>query len=624
MCACMKRLVTVFAALCLACMGVVVPQVQPAQAAESVALPFTLGAPSSASMTKAEGDSPTTMQFTYTMPNSMVEWMALGENDYDAQRKTIADLGYDDMWINSQVDWAVDDPVNGWHYNEYWDTDGVDADYAVRLGPWDAIENLVYSTTVNNAWIMRGISEDDWNGYDSRIGLKDQLKVGQYTITKTADGDMVLSIDYGQHTVYARARFEVTVRKPDVDEDIRIFSDWSPTASWGKDATAEPLTKEKLPAPAVSNLRMTDEEFNGNPVVAYDLAVSEELAARTAQVEAAGGRLIIEMEARIKGKDEWTRPQGEWMIKSGEMRNTLLQLASSKYAVEGENDVECRWHFYCEQRDPNTHEAIGEPFYSEYSPILTLEKVVLHPPVDNPGTGGEGEDEVAPSKDVSAGTDGDAAGAYITDKVSTDTDLKGSSFGTLKARATKVTGNTIKVQWTAPKKAKRFSVFGNKCGKDVNGQFNKYVKLTDTETAKTTSVTYGEVNGDAVLPNTYYKFIVVALDADNRVVASSKTIHVATSGGTYTNAKSVTVAKKANKGKLTLKKGKSFKLKAKAVKANKKLTWKNHRAIKYETSNKKVATVSSKGVIRAKKKGSATIYAYAQNGIFKKVTVKVK
>ena len=59
--------------------------------------------------------------------------------------------------------------------------------------------------------------------------------------------------------------------------------------------------------------------------------------------------------------------------------------------------------------------------------------------------------------------------------------------------------------------------------------------------------------------------------------------------------------------------GQSFSLKPKAKGKN-----------TYKTGNKKVATVNSKGVIKAKKKGTCTIYVYAQNGVYAKVTVKVK
>ena len=51
---------------------------------------------------------------------------------------------------------------------------------------------------------------------------------------------------------------------------------------------------------------------------------------------------------------------------------------------------------------------------------------------------------------------------------------------------------------------------------------------------------------------------------------------------------------------------------------------KNHRKIYYESTNEKVATVSKKGKITAKKKGSCYVYVYAQNGRFEKIKVIVK
>lgn len=73
-----------------------------------------------------------------------------------------------------------------------------------------------------------------------------------------------------------------------------------------------------------------------------------------------------------------------------------------------------------------------------------------------------------------------------------------------------------------------------------------------------------------------------------------------------------------------LKKGKSLKLKAKAVPQSLKLKVKKHVEVRYESTNKKIATVSKKGVVKAKKKGSCYVYAYAQNGVCKKVKVTVK
>ena len=46
--------------------------------------------------------------------------------------------------------------------------------------------------------------------------------------------------------------------------------------------------------------------------------------------------------------------------------------------------------------------------------------------------------------------------------------------------------------------------------------------------------------------------------------------------------------------------------------------------MRYESSNAKIAMVSSKGVIKGIKKGTCYVYAYAQNGMAKKIKVTVK
>ena len=55
-----------------------------------------------------------------------------------------------------------------------------------------------------------------------------------------------------------------------------------------------------------------------------------------------------------------------------------------------------------------------------------------------------------------------------------------------------------------------------------------------------------------------------------------------------------------------------------------KLKIKTHRAMKYVSANTSIATVSSKGVIKGKKKGTTYVYAYAQNGVCAKIKVTVK
>lgn len=70
------------------------------------------------------------------------------------------------------------------------------------------------------------------------------------------------------------------------------------------------------------------------------------------------------------------------------------------------------------------------------------------------------------------------------------------------------------------------------------------------------------------------------------------------------------------KAKYTVKVGKKVSIRAKA-------TNKNGSKITYRSGNKKIATVSSKGVIRGRKKGSTKITIKC-NGVKKTVRVKVK
>ena len=70
-----------------------------------------------------------------------------------------------------------------------------------------------------------------------------------------------------------------------------------------------------------------------------------------------------------------------------------------------------------------------------------------------------------------------------------------------------------------------------------------------------------------------------------------------------------------NKTKVTIKKGKTFQLKVKAIKPtdafNQKVTWKS--------SNKKIATVDKNGKVKAVRKGTCTITCTAADGSRKKV-----
>lgn len=232
---------------------------------------------------------------------------------------------------------------------------------------------------------------------------------------------------------------------------------------------------------------------------------------------------------------------------------------------------------------------------------------------DGLGVSGETAEKiqaVAKELDVSKDT------ILVTDKTitsqKTDNDIKGAYFARIQARATQITENNIKLVWNKVKGADGYLVYGNQC--NTKKIIHEY-KLLKTVTGKQSYIQRKCKKGS------YYKFIVRAyknIDGKKVSIAVSKTIHVVTNGGKNGNAKAVTT----NKSRISLKKGKSFQLKAKEKKQKKILRY--HRKVCYESSNPKVASISKKGVIKGKKKGKCTIYAYAQSGIYKKVNINVK
>ena len=267
-----------------------------AEPADENPLPFEPVAPKYVYAEWLEGDdSPTTTQLTYSLSNEMTAFFK--QKDDAALNETIdqfmAQYGLTDIGVTTQVDWAVDDvedAVSGWHYNEYWDCVpdfglGYDNEGRYRLGPWDGVDMWVgnCTETVNSHWVTRYVSEDDLNGDPEvlRPGLKDQLRPDQYEYKYDEDGAGSLWIDYTQHTVYYRMRFVISVSADNWLNTDYYYSDWSNVAAVGKDAPAsEPLTKDDLPAPVITSLRMTDKTFNNNPVVAFTLTVPEELSTR--------------------------------------------------------------------------------------------------------------------------------------------------------------------------------------------------------------------------------------------------------------------------------------------------------------------------------------------------------
>lgn len=121
-----------------------------------------------------------------------------------------------------------------------------------------------------------------------------------------------------------------------------------------------------------------------------------------------------------------------------------------------------------------------------------------------------------------------------------------------------------------------------------------------------------------------YKYYIVSYVIKNGIKkyqSKSPVIHVAMRREKHTNAKRI----KVNRAKVTLKGKGTFQIKARAVLENRKKKLLGHdRKFRYYVDNRDVATVSKKGKIRGKEKGTCSVFVTANNGVAKQMKVTVK
>jgi hypothetical protein len=176
----------------------------------------------------------------------------------------------------------------------------------------------------------------------------------------------------------------------------------------------------------------------------------------------------------------------------------------------------------------------------------------------------------------------------------------------------KATASSQKLTYNKVAGAEGYILYGINCGLT-----NKLVKLADLS-GKTTSYTHKNLE-----KATYYKYYVQAYKIVNGkkvVIATSKIIHSTTTSEIYGNPTEVV----SDTAVVTMNVGASKKVTASIVLPNGKITENHVSDIRYETTDKRVATVDQNGNIKAKSKGSCYLYIYAQNGVYKKIKVTVK
>ena len=177
----------------------------------------------------------------------------------------------------------------------------------------------------------------------------------------------------------------------------------------------------------------------------------------------------------------------------------------------------------------------------------------------------------------------------------------------------KGTGTRIDLTWDKVKGATGYDVYWSYCNGKNN--FNKLANVPKSQK-------YADKN---LNNKREYKYFTVAykMSGGKKVyLGRINTVHVAMPYAAKTNVLKVTV----NKTKANLAKGKTFKITKKVKLENPKKKALNHLTKKerFITSNAKVATVSSAGVIKAVRKGTCTVYVMSENGVCAKIKVTVK
>ncbi len=183
-------------------------------------------------------------------------------------------------------------------------------------------------------------------------------------------------------------------------------------------------------------------------------------------------------------------------------------------------------------------------------------------------------------------------------------------------------GKTLTVTWGKVKGATGYKIYAEYCGTKMPDKPIKTIK-----NGSKVKVVIKKLHGKKLNKKKNYKVCVVAyktVDGVDKVLGRTVTAHViGAKNKKYSNPKKLTIVSKT---KLSLKTGKSAKIRSKVTLVNKKrksLSDAHAPMFRYASTNKKVATVNKKGKIKAVGKGQCYIWVYAKNGYGKKVKVTV-
>ena len=183
-------------------------------------------------------------------------------------------------------------------------------------------------------------------------------------------------------------------------------------------------------------------------------------------------------------------------------------------------------------------------------------------------------------------------------------------------------GNKYMVTWGKVADADEYDILASQCGKKMSAE-----SVVKTVKAGKTSTVLEKIRGKKLSSEKTYKVKVKAykyIDGKRVYIGGSKIYHVAGKDSKkYTDVKEI----KVDKESVTLKKSDTSRIKstvAKKVKKKKLLPEWHGDSLRYYSTDTDIATVTKKGKIEAKKKGTCDIYVTSLNGVKAKVKVTVK
>lgn len=288
----------------------------------------------------------------------------------------------------------------------------------------------------------------------------------------------------------------------------------------------------------------------------------------------------------------------------------------------------------CEQLTALTFEGTEAPVLSKEALGGVSENVVITVPA---GSTGYLEQEAFTGRTpVEAQTDGQQTGEQIDGQIGGQTgqqeggaaEVQTLTAGQLAANREKLNlgtvikwkGSSIKVSWGKVSGADGYEICAAPAGA-------KYKQADQTAGGNAKSVKLKKAAGTKLSAAKIYHVRIRAYrmaGGQKQYIATGKDYYVAgAKHKKFTNVKAI----RLKKTQVTISKGKAAQIRATAVKEKKKrklLPAKYGKTISYSSSSPSVAVVSAKGKVTAKKKGSCVIYVTANNGVSKKVKVKVK